>query len=261
MWGIAFVLSAADPAALAAQADEVFATYAQRRPRDSAATIARIVERGEFAGRARLVVWLGRQYLTLGEVEEARRWFERGAREYAGDPWAARAKMGLGDVAMARRRFHSAEKHYRAAAEASAEDREDALIRAHRARELFRWLLVFAAAAAVLLAFFGRAARSLVAVRPRLSLPFEVKLFAPLAAVLAAMAFALPADKRQAVWIVCAGMLALFWANAVILARRPRLPVMHIVHAAAGALALLFVAIYVSDLLEPALETLRHGAE
>lgn len=255
------IAAAPDPGALVREADRVFASYAERSPRENALAIERLVDQGDFPGRPRLVYWLGTQYLTLNEVAAAERWYARVRSDHPYDDWSHRALLGLGEVAARRHRFLAAEAYFREAADRLPGDRLDALERAARARTLLYRFAAFLVGGAAALFLAARAALAVARRRAPMRTPFEVKLLAPLAAVLAAMAFALTPDGRTAVLVLAGGMPAVLYANALCLADRPRWPALHLLHAALAAVGLVYGALYVSGLIEPTLETLRVGAE
>jgi tetratricopeptide (TPR) repeat protein len=273
---LALASAAAAPAAGAAEAEaewrgerflELLRTYPERTPELSLALAARLVDEGPFAERDRAEYWIGSASLSLGDRSGARAWFVRLARDYPDSPWTGRSELGLADAAAQERRYGEALAHCRLALAArDPEVRElarlqETQLRVLRARQRWAW-----AAGALAMGVGLWLGASLLRRRPIaiLPLPAELRIAGPVLAVLAVLSLGQdPAPQSAVLQVACGGALLLGLSGlrlrAVPLRRTGR--ALHVLVTVGALFALVYVAVYRSDLVGMVQETLRAGAD
>jgi tetratricopeptide (TPR) repeat protein len=223
-------------------------------------------------------LWIGDTWMRLGAIDEASRWYEDAAAHAVApiDRW--RATKAKADVLVARGDFGDAADAYEALragagpAEAQALDEAERQLRARRTR----WRVEQAAIAFLALALAGAiaAARRATgswrgAARALARPPTEVLFAAPVAALLALLAFANDRLVGVAVAAIAAGGLAIAWLSGALLVTaraaggRVSLPraLVHALAATVAAVAVVYLAVTRAGILDLLIETLRHGHE
>lgn len=239
---------------------ELLRTYPQRAPAETFREVAALIDAGDFAERDRAEYWIGSARLAVSELDGARAWFARVARDYPSSPWAERALLGLGDAAAAERKYGLAIEWYkRAAGTRDAAVRELARIDLAQMSALRRRQIAAFCAGLVSLGiavfFLAQGRRALW------PLPSETRIVLPVLAVLALLSTRVDPAPRSAVLMIVGGGAVLTALSGARLraARHNRWG-----HAALGVVALCglaFFALYRADLLGMAMETFRAGPE
>lgn len=244
------------------QYDEILA-----RPRpDATAKMESLLSRHpDFALADRALFWLGQRYGAAGQLDQAQATYRRLEQRFPKSVWARRAQGARADLLLARGHPFAARALYRELASAP-----DPMIRAAGQEGLeasLRWLvraLLAALAAAYLLAYVARSLRGLRAAPA----PLELLYYAPVALV---FVLAAATEDRAIGWataILAVGGAALCWlsaaATAVRLERGPLDLKERVARALALTLAILamsYLAVLVTGLLDLVLETLRAGPD
>jgi hypothetical protein len=266
-----------DAAALV-ELEQILASFSTRPRAESVARMRRLVDENRaFADRPRALHWLGETARHDGRLAEAEAAYREIAAAYPGTLWAARAEKGLGDIALARGDEAAAARAYRAlAAHADpslaqiGREALAAMAAARRARLLgiAAWAALAVLLAVALLGLRRDAGGLAAAGRALLRPPLEACLLAPLGAVAAWMTFERhPTAGRAVAWLL-GGALAVTWISGAGLRaarRRDRLGLGRaLLHLAGCGLAILAVAYLVvtrTQVLETVIITLREGAE
>jgi hypothetical protein len=189
------------------------------------------------------------------------------ARDYPESPWTGRSELGLADAAAQERRYGEALAHCRLALAArDPEVRElarlqETQLRVLRARQRWAW-----AAGALAMGVGLWLGASLLRRRPIaiLPLPAELRIAGPVLAVLAVLSLGQdPAPQSAVLQVACGGALLLGLSGlrlrAVPLRRTGR--ALHVLVTVGALFALVYVAVYRSDLVGMVQETLRAGAD
>jgi hypothetical protein len=223
-----------------------------------------------------VALWLGGIDERAGRFDAAMRRYLDTAGRY-GEPEARfDALRAAGDLALRLGRHDDAERAYRRLDARGDTARrisiEEALAAVERSRVRARWQLAsLITAGAGFLAFV--ASLLLAAGSPRAALralwpaPGEVLYLVPVAAILSAIAYTGYQGLGPAVTVVSSGGVVASWlSGAGLILRRERssrrlFAVVHALIAALTVLALLYIAMYLTELLDPMLDTLRYGPE
>jgi hypothetical protein len=207
---------------------------------------------------ARALIWAGALALRDGRAAQAGQRFGEARRRFARGELGVLAARGLGDVAMSERHWTAAIARYdEALVDASpllrhelTEKRE--MAERERARswlELVAWLLLVACLVGLI--------RPLRTYRPEL--PLEARLLAPVYAVLVAAAWG--RDPRAPVamaWIAVGSLLLVTVAYA---ARRPGRRARDTVTLLIGTVAVIYIGLRRSGVMNALVETLRGGTD
>lgn len=267
---LALYLGVASPDIAAAAREDRFLdllrTYPERPPADTFRQVAQLIDEGPFAERDRAEYWIGSARLAAGDLDGARLWFGRLARDYPGSVWEERSWLGLGDAGAQERDYGTALGWYgRAATAGDAAVRELSRIDGRQTMVLRRRQRVAWGAGALALciaAFFAASSwKARAAVRP---LPAETHIVLPVLAVLALLSVRVDPAPRLAILELCAGGAALTLLSGIRLrALRPRPParLLHAALALAALCCIAYVAVYRGDLVGMVQETFRAGPE
>ncbi len=248
-------------------------TYPERRPDATLGETAKLVEQGPFAERDRAIYWIGSARLALGDRDAARVWFARLAREAPDSVWVQRSYLGLAEAAAMERRFDESLRWYsRADLSSDATVRERARISRPQIltlqhRQWFAWLcagLLLATSLALIVAIW-RSARPSERARAFLP-PTELRILAPLLAILALCALRQEAAPRAATLELCLFGGGLTWLSGSYLGTRivARTLPRRINYALLALLVLAcasYFAIWRNDLVGMVMETWRAGPD
>ena len=248
-------------------------TYPERKPDLTLGEVAQLVDQGPFAERDRAIFWIGSARLALGNREAARSWFARLARESPDSIWVQRSYLGLAEAAAMERRFDEALRWYsRADLSSDATVRERARIARPQIltlqhRQWFAWLcaaILVLASLSLITATWRAADRSerARAFRP----PTELRILAPLLAILALCALRQEPAPRAATLELCLFGGGLTWLSGAYLraSRAPQTLSRRIGYALLALLVLAcgsYFAIWRNDLVGMVMETWRAGPD
>ncbi len=229
----------------------------------------------DWPGLPDALLWLAETQARTGRHAEARRRFLEVAERWPADPRAFAALEGAAQATLAQRDWAGAEELYRRLPvgddPARLQVRAAGLEAVARERTRHRLYLgghalVAAVLIGLLLSLRLAAGSWPAAGRALLRPPTEILYMIPVAGLLIGAALTGHEDIAPAVAIILTGGLAVTWVSGAGLAagttRRPRLRAL--VHAAACAVAvvaLCWIALYRTGLLDMILETVRFGPE
>ena len=212
-----------------------------------------------------------------GDLVEAMRRYRLVMARFPGSAEAKLALRGLAGAAADARDWALTEELARQLPIASAADevtREELLARAATGRATERWLTRAAVVLGACTLFFVASLLQLLGWRPRrqhlrtLRPPLEVAYLAPVAVVLIGAALTAHTSIAPAVSLICAGGLALSWLSGATLVEARRLQrssrlrtALHLAAGALAALALAYLAVTGTGLLDLLIATVRLGPE
>ena len=259
-WLIAALVVAAAPEARQQEFEELLRTYPDRKPEETFARVAALVDAGEFPDRDRAEYWIGSARLAAGDRAGARAWFARLAREHPRSRWVERSFLGLGDAASQEGRFAEALDDYgRAQRSADPTVRELGRVSAGQARTLRarqRGAVAAVCVAAAIAFFFALRGR-----RALWPVPAEARIGGPVLAVLALLSWRLDPAPRLAVIQLCGAGLLLAWVSGARLRTLERGRAAHVALGLAALFCAGYAAVYKADLVGMVLETVRAGPE
>ncbi len=230
----------------------------------------------DWAGAPAVAMWLASLEARAGRYDSAMRRYLKAAEQFSEPEARFDALRGAGDMALHLARYDDAERYYRmmdARGEAGrriAIDEALAAVTEARGRSTWFWTSAAIAAAGLLFLIVSllRAARGRgVALRAMWPPPTEVLYLVPAGALLSAVSYTDFQGLGPAVTIVSTGGVLAAWISGAGLALRrggPHRAAFAVAHAAAAGiavLALLYVAVYTTDLIDPVVDTLRYGPE
>lgn len=230
----------------------------------------------DWAGAPAVAMWLASLDARAGRYESAMRRYLKAAEQFSEPEARFDALRGAGDMALHLARYDEAERYYRMMDSRGDPGRSiaisEALAAVTEARGRSTWFWTSAAIAAagllVLLVSLLRAARGPgAALRAMWPPPTEVLFLIPAAGLLSAVSYTDFQGLGPACTIVSAGGVVAAWISGAGLALRrggPYRAAFAVAHAAAAGiavLALLYVAVYTTDLIDPVADTLRYGPE
>ncbi|HWM86163.1 MAG TPA: tetratricopeptide repeat protein [Kofleriaceae bacterium] len=228
----------------------------------------------DWAGAPAVAMWLAGLDERAGRYESALRRYLEASRRYSEPEARFDALRGAGDMALHLGRHAEAEDHYRSMEARGDPARqiaiEEALAAVVQSRGRSRWLWAclvasaagFLALGASLLRAAGGARAALRAMWPP---PVEVMYLLPAGVLLSAVSYTDYQGLGPAVTIVSAGGVLAAWLSGAGLAlrreRRSAVAIGHALLAGVAVLALLYVAVYTNNLIDPVADTLRYGPE
>jgi tetratricopeptide (TPR) repeat protein len=249
-----------------------------RRPERESIQMAEqlLREQPDWAGAPAVAMWLASRDGRAGRYESALRRYTDAAEQFSEPEARYDALRGAGDMALHLARYDEAERYYRMMDPRGDPGRRiaiaEALAAVTEARGRSTWFWASAAIAALglllLAASLLRAAGGPgAALRAMWPPPTEVLFLVPAAGLLSAVSYTDFQGLGPAVTIVSAGGVLAAWISGAGLALRrgaPHRGAFALAHAAAAGIAvvaLLYVAVYITDLIDPVADTLRYGPE
>jgi tetratricopeptide (TPR) repeat protein len=252
--------------------------FAERPEQDSIAQAEALLrDHPDWAGAPAVALWLAGVDERAGRHDSAMRRYLAASERFAEPEARFDALRGAGDVALRLRRYDDAERYYRMLDPRSDPGRriaiDEALAAVVEARGRSRWLWATTAVSgagflALTLFLLGAARTVRAAARALWPPPGEVLYLVPVAVLLSAVSYTDYQGLGPAVTAVSSGGVVAAWLSGASLglrrrAGRPTVPIVaaHALAAGIAILALVYVAVYTTDLLDPVLETLRYGPE
>jgi hypothetical protein len=229
-----------------------------------------------WPGAPAVAMWLASLDARAGRYETALRRYLDAAERYTEPEAQFDARRGAGDMALHLGRFDEAARYYRSMDPRGDPGRKiaiaEALAAVTQARGRSRWFWTGAGLAA---AGFGLLLFSLVAaargaratLRALWPPPVEVLYLAPVGVLLSAVSYTDYQGLGPAVTIVLTGGVVAAWISGAGLALRRgsrgrvAFAIGHALAAGIIVLALLYVAVYLTNLIDPVADTLRYGPE
>jgi tetratricopeptide (TPR) repeat protein len=253
--------------------NEIRHRYPERSPAESIAMMEQLLaDHPDWPGAVRGVMWLARVHQREGDLARAAARYGEVAERWPDSPETFEALRGAGDVAIARGRLDDAEAYFTALQTGGDPTLERAkheafvVLRKERRRARWYWMsfVAIAAALVVLIGSLRHAAGSWRAAGAALrSPPTEAIYFAPVAIVMIIAAATGHQSIAPATAIVLAGGLAVTWLSGAGLARarEPWRVAAHALSAAAAVVAIVYIALHRTRLIDLIAETIRFGPE
>lgn len=229
-----------------------------------------------WPGAAEVLLWSAELVRRRGALDEAIARYRAVLARYRGSAAAVRALRGLAGAAVERGDWALAEEMALAlpiVEPADALTRDELLAKAKRGRTAGRWAAIaqatlIAGSVALLLSLLQLGGWRVGAARALWPPPIEVAYMAPVAALITGASFTGNVSITPAVAIICGGGLALAWLSGATLTearRRQReskaRSLGHLVTCAAAVLALAYLAIISTGLLDLLISTVQLGPE
>jgi len=271
----------ADPGGLEAQRrfSEIRQGFAARSEAQSIRMAEELLrEQPAWPGAPAVAMWLAGLDSHAGRYESALRRYASAAETYRAPEARFDALRGAGDMALHLGRFSDAERYYGMMDAGGDPARriaiDEALAGVNQVRGRSRWfslsaLLTGAGFLALALSLLRGARGPRAALRALWPPPTEILYLLPVAVLLCAVSYTDYQGLGPAVTIVSTGGVVAAWlSGAGLVVRRAagggRATGAAIAHAAVAGiivLALLYAAVYTTNLIDPVAETLRYGPE
>jgi tetratricopeptide (TPR) repeat protein len=250
---------------------------AQRPEAESIAMAEALLrEHPDWVGAPAVALWLGGLDERAGRFDSAMRRYLDAAGRYREPEARFDALRSAGDLALRLGRFDDAERAYRRLDPRGDTARrisiDEALAAVERTRTRARWYMACAIVAgagflALLASLLLAAGSPRAALRALWPPPSEVLYLVPIGIFLSAVSYTDYQGLGPAVTLVSTGGVVAAWLSGAGLILRAEarsrraFALAHALCAGVAVLALLYIAMYATELLDPMLDTLRYGPE
>lgn len=251
---------------------------AERLPLGDALTLADALAAKPWPGAPEVLLWSAELVRRRGDLADAMARYRAVLERYQGTPSATLAIRGLAGVAVERDDWDLADRMARllpAADPADVVTRDELLDKSHRGRVAGGWalaarLVLIASVLGFLLSMLSLVGwkRPLFGLRALWPPPVEVAYMAPAAILMSAASFTGNISISPAVMTICGGGLVLAWLAGAPLAEARRRgcdsrlrSLAHLLACVLAALALAYLAIISTGLLDMLINTIQLGPE